>query len=154
MTTKKYIKTHTDDPFEKATGNKLYEVDGQLGCRITPNSRMLFAGKQYMARYVAASIYLQTPIGELKDVETTCGVKNCVLPAHILVNRKNLTIDKNGNIEKPELQMDTPDADGFYYGYHRDVWVTLTDAGKELARKGEYSAGRHGYDPLYTIIKS
>lgn len=154
MSTKKYIKSHSDDPFEKVTGVKLYEVDGQLGCRITPNSRMLFAGKQYMARYVAASIYLQTPIGELKDVETTCGVKNCVLPAHILVNSKNLMLDKNGNIEKPELEMDTPDEDGFYYGYHRDIWFNLTDAGKELARKGEYSAGRHGFLAEYTILKN
>lgn len=145
MSTKKYIKSHSDDQFEKVTGIKLYEVDGQLGCRITPTSRMLFAGKQYMARFVAASIYLQKPIGELKEVDTTCGVKNCVLPAHILVGHKNLKVNKDGRIESPELEVDTPDADGFFYGLHPSTWAELTEENKALARKGEYNSAVNGW---------
>lgn len=138
MSTKKYIKSHSDDQFEKVTGIKLYEVDGQLGCRIVPNSRMLFAGKQYMARFVAASIYLETPISDLDNVETTCGVKNCVLPSHIIVNNKNLKVNSDGKVSSPEIE---PEVNSAYEQYIiNNSWGKTEDQIEEL-RTSIYGSG-------------
>ena len=147
MSTKKYIKAHSDDPVEKATGNKLYEVDGQLGCRVTQNSRMLFNGKQHMARYVAASIYTATPISDLGEVETTCGVKNCMLPSHILINNKHLSIDDNGNVSSTEIDPDAPDENGDIHGIHPDVWPNFNEYQHSLARTGKYTQVEIGFRP-------
>lgn len=145
MSVKKYIKSHSDDPFEKVTGVKLYEVDGQLNCRITPNSRMLFAGKQYMARYIAASIYLNKPVADLTNIEVTCGVKNCVHPSHILYNTKNLNVDNDGKLLSADINLDAPASTGLIHGYHPDTWNELSETNKQRVREGTYDPAVHNW---------
>lgn len=143
--TRKTVKNRSEDPFEKETGIRIYDMIGGSGCRITPMERTVFDGNQHRVKNIAASIYLDTPISELGKVEQTCDVKNCVHPAHITIDGKNLKLTQDGRVESPELEIDTPCTEGFFYGLHPSVWDELSEENKALARKGEYNPSLNGW---------
>lgn len=152
MTTKKALKYRTENIFERMTGLKIHEMIGGSGCHIVAHQRIIYRKKQHMTRAVAASLYYDIPIAEIGRVSSKCDVKNCVNPQHItfqsleIKTKPDNTYKNVSNKRRTEKEKDKPDADGFFYGYHPDIWNDLNDAGKELCRNGEYSVGRHGFN--------
>lgn len=106
---RKTVKGRSEDPFEKETGIRIYDMIGGSGCRITAMERTVFDGNQHRVKNIAASIYLDTPISELGKVEQTCEVKNCVHPAHLTVADRPLKLTPDGKILAPELDMGEPE---------------------------------------------
>lgn len=153
MPTKKDIKKRSNDVFEKATGILLYKLKGRdedQCCRVAPHTRTSYEGEQYQLGHIAAAIYLQKPAKSFKRVEHLCGIENCVLPSHLLIDGQKINSDSNGKILKGELtNPNEPDKNGFYYGYHPDIWNGLNEKGKDLCRKEEYDPGTHGFIDEY-----
>lgn len=135
---KKSIKTRSRNIFEQATGLKLYKLVGEFDCQVAPHTRISFEGNQHMVGHVAASIYLQKPVKDIKRVDQTCGIDNCVLPSHLVVNGKGLIFDTEGDLLSNEQEKDTPDKDGNIHGIHPGTWAELSNANKQLAREGKY----------------
>lgn len=136
---RKSVKSRSTDPFEKETGIILYPYLHERGCLIAPIERTLHDGKQERVKNVAASIYLQKPISEVGEVTQSCECKNCVLPAHLLVNGKNLTTDFEGRLKSNEINDDAPDKNGDIHGCHPSIWEQMNDYQKSLVRSGQYN---------------
>lgn len=151
MATKKSIKYRTDNIFERMTGLKIYHIIGGSGCQITPHPRILYKGKQYMTRAVAASLYYNMNITDLGRVSSTCGISNCVHLDHLILQGKKVEknpVTKFKNLSKTgrsKTKQNAPDQDGNIHGIHHSIWDNFNDYQRSLARTGKYTQVQIGY---------
>lgn len=139
MPTKKEIKKRSNNVFEKATGILLYKLKGDFECQVAPHTRTSYEGQQYQLGHIAAAIYLEKPANSFNRVTHTCGIENCVLPSHLIIDGERISTGSDGEILKREINQDAPDPKtGDIHGVHPLTWKELSEENKQLAREGKY----------------
>lgn len=144
MPTKKSVKQRSSNVFEKATGILLYKLKGKLDCQVAPHTRTSYEGNQYQLGHIAASIYLNKPADSFKQVTRSCGIENCVLPAHLIVDGDPLRVKDNGDLET-DTNIDKPDHFGYIHNVPGELWEKMTDEEKQRAREGNFDVVKEGF---------